>query len=320
LAATAPLCNAFIDPLDSNDPIPDWESERTPMTSRFEVSAWSVLAALATMLASTSCLSAEVAHFAPHRAVYELSLANSTAGSGVSDVSGRMVYELNGSPCDGYTQNMRFVTVMTNQEGTETVSDLRNSSWEDANGKKLRFSSTQYQNDELADSSQGDAARSKGPTPVVGVDLTKPSKKRVSLPTNIYFPMQHASTLIKAAKSGVRLFSANLYDGSEKGEKYYLTSTLIGNEYVPGAKPLSPAFKGSDKLAAVASWPMSISYFDADKTKEDQVPAYELSFRYFEDGVTSDLKIDYGEFAIKGELKELTFLDPGKCPATASAH
>ena len=34
----------------------------------------------------------------------------------------------------------------------------------------------------------------------------------------------------------------------------------------------------------------------------------------------SDLKIDYGSFAIKGELKELTFLDPGKCPASASAH
>lgn len=291
------------------------------MSSRFEVSAWSAFSALAATLASTSGLAAEPVHFAPHRAVYELSLADSTAGSGVSGVTGRMVYELNGSPCDGYTQNMRFVTVMTNQEGTETVSDLRNSSWEDADGKKLRFSSTQYQNDELADSSQGDAARSKkGPTPVVGVDLTKPSKKRVSLPTDIYFPMQHASTLVKAAKSGVKLFSANLYDGSEKGEKYYLTSTAIGNEYMPGTKPPSPAFKGSDKLAAVASWPMSISYFDANKDHEDQVPAYELSFRYFEDGVTSDLKIDYGEFAIKGELKELTFLDPGKCPATASVH
>ncbi len=89
---------------------------------------------------------------------------------------------------------------------------------------------------------------------------------------------------------------------------------------MPGTRPLSPAFKGSDKLAAVESWPMTISYFDAGKDKEDQVPAYELSFRYFENGVTSDLKIDYGEFAIKGELKELTFLDPGKCPATTSAH
>lgn len=290
------------------------------MTSRIEISARSVFAALAGLACAAPAGAQEPVHFAPHRAVYELSLADSSAGAGVSGVAGRMVYELNGSSCDGYTQNMRFVTVMTNQEGTETLSDLRNSSWEDADGKKLRFSSTQYQNDELADASQGDAARSKGTTPVVGVDLVKPSKKRVALPNDIYFPMQHASTLVQAAKNGVKLLTANLYDGSEKGEKYYLTSTAIGREYAPGAKPLSAAAKGGEKLAGVASWPMSISYFDAGKDQEDQLPAYELSFRYFEDGVTSDLKIDYGEFAIKGELKELTFLEPGKCPASASAR
>jgi hypothetical protein len=291
------------------------------MINRFEVSAWSAMAVVCGVLAGPSAGAAEPVHFAPHRAVYELSLNASTAGSGVSGISGRMVYELTGSACDGYTQKMRFVTEMTNQEGTDTLSDLRNSSWEDASGKKLKFSSTQYQNDQLADASQGDAARSKGPTPVVGVDLVKPSKKRVSLPNDIYFPMQHASTLVQAAKNGVKLFTANLYDGSEKGEKYYLTSTAIGNEYKPGSKPLTPAFSGSDKLAGIASWPMSISYFDAGKDQEDQVPAYELSFRYFENGVTSDLKIDYGEFSIKGQLKELTFLDPGKCPATeATAH
>src|SRR3569623_1840440 len=132
---------------------------------------------------------ADVTSFAPHRAVYDLSLGDASAGSGVTGIVGRMVYELKGSPCDGYTQNMRFVTVMTNQDGAETVSDLRNSSWEEADAKKLRFSSIQYQNDQVADSSQGDALRSKGTTPVVGVDLVKPAKKRLSLPTDIYFPM-----------------------------------------------------------------------------------------------------------------------------------
>jgi hypothetical protein len=290
------------------------------MSSRFAISAWAVAATLAGLLMSFPAQAVEPVQFVPHRAVYELSLADSTAGSGVSGISGRMVYELNGSACDGYTQNMRFVTVMTNQEGTETISDLRNSSWEDADGRKLRFSSTQYQNDELADSSQGDAARSKGTTPVVGVDLTKPAKKRVTLPTDIYFPMQHASSLVQAAKSGIKFFRANLYDGSEKGEKYYLTNTVIGNEIAAGAKPLSTKFEGAEKLAAVASWPMTISYFEANKDREDELPAYELSFRYFENGVTSDLRIDYGEFAIKGELKQLTFLDPGKCPVPAGAH
>jgi len=176
----------------------------------------------------------------------------------------------------------------------------------------------QYQNDQLADSSQGDALRAKGGTPVVGVDLVKPAKKRVSLPTDIYFPMQHASTLVQAAKSGVKMLTANLYDGSEKGEKYYLTNTIIGQKFGSGPTASPGSFKGAERLAQVESWPMTISYFEPGKDRQDQTPAYELSFRYFEDGVTSGLKIDYGEFSIKGELKELTFLEPGKCPAKDS--
>jgi hypothetical protein len=261
----------------------------------------------------------EAVTFSPHRAVYDISLVDSVPGSGVAGVTGRMVYELTGSQCDGYTQNMRFVTVMTNQEGEDTLSDLRNSSWEEAGGKRLRFSSSQYQNDQLADASQGDANHGAG-TASTGVNLVKPAKKRVSLPADIYFPMQHAATLIQAAKSGAKFFTANLYDGSEKGEKYYLTNTVIGSKIAPGAKPVAASLKGSEQLAPVASWPLTISYFDIGKDKEDSLPAYELSFRYFENGVTTDLRIDYGEFAIRGELKQLTFLDSGKCPAPASTH
>jgi hypothetical protein len=125
---------------------------------------------------------------------------------------------------------------------------------------------------------------------------------------------------VLAAKSGVKLFAANLYDGSEKGEKYYLTSTVIGKKYPAGAGPSAGRIKGVDRLAGVESWPMTISYFEAGKDRQDQIPTYELSFRYFENGVTSDLKIDYGEFAIKGDLKELTFLPPGRCSAIGGAR
>src|SRR5690349_17558963 len=71
---------------------------------------------------------------APHRAIYEMSLAEARGGAGVTAVSGRMVYELTGSACEGYTQNMRFVTQMTNQKGAATLTDLRSSSWEEGSG------------------------------------------------------------------------------------------------------------------------------------------------------------------------------------------
>lgn len=257
---------------------------------------------------------AQAATFAPHRAVYEITLTRSSAGSGVTDMSGRMVYELTGSACEGYTQNMRFVTRSSNSEGAETINDLRTSSWEEREGKRLRFSSTQYQNEIVADASQGDAERKdRSKKNGMQVDLTRPAKKRITLPGDVYFPMQHAAALIDAAKSGKTLLTANIYDGSEKGENYYATTAVIGKRLEPAAVASSVSVKNADRLPKAAAWPMAISYFETGKDKQDSPPVYELAFRYYENGITADLKIDYGEFAIQGEMKELEMLPLSKC-------
>lgn len=275
---------------------------------------WPLCAVLA--LAPVPALAADDVAFSPHRAVYDITLTRTAPGSGVAGLSGRMVFELNGSSCDGYTQNMRFVTRMANQEGGEAINDLRISSFEDAASKRLRFSSTQHQNDDLIEASEGDATRGKDGSGAK-VDLSKPSKKQVALPDDIYFPIQHGAALISSARDGRQLFTSNVYDGSEKGDKYYATTAIIGKKIDQGAVKSSAAFSGSDRLAQYDSWPIAISYFDPAKDKQDATPAYELGFRYYANGVTSNLRIDYGEFAIAGELKELTFLDAPACPERA---
>src|SRR5690606_35239299 len=76
--------------------------------------------------------------FAPHRAVYDLSLESAQSGSGVAGVNGRIVYELSGNACEGYAQSMRFVTQTLNQEGDAQTTDLRTSSWEEVPARRLR--------------------------------------------------------------------------------------------------------------------------------------------------------------------------------------
>lgn len=272
-----------------------------------------LLSAAVLCSAATAAAPAGAATFAPHRAVYEITLLRSSAGSGVSDMTGRMVYELTGSTCEGFTQNMRFVTRSSNSEGAETINDLRTSSWEEMGGKRLRFSSTQYQNEVVAEASQGDAQRQGQATDGLKIDLTRPAKKKVALTGDILFPMQHAGALIDAAKAGKLLMTANVYDGSEKGENFYTTTAVIGKRLEGTAVASSVSVKNADRLPKAVSWPMAISYFEARKDKQDAPPAYELSFRYFENGITEDLKIDYGEFAIHGEMKELEMLPVSKC-------
>ncbi len=136
----------------------------------------------------------------PHRAIYEMTLATTRGGSGVTAVSGRMVYELTGSACEGYTQNMRFVTQMTNQGGNAMITDLRSSSWEEGSGRRFRFSSSQFRDEKPTEATAGDAARANADD--IKVELTKPAKKGLSLSARVYFPIQHSIALLQAAKDG----------------------------------------------------------------------------------------------------------------------
>jgi hypothetical protein len=252
--------------------------------------------------------------FRPHRAVYDITFDHATPGSGVADMNGRMVYEMTGSRCAGYSQHMRFVTRMTNQEGVAQINDLRTTSFEDIAKHHLRFSSTQYEDQKLSEASQGSAEPAKGAT-FTEVKLTKPSKKTVKLPSDIYFPIQHSLALMDAARAGKSVFLANLYDGSDKGEKFYETNAVIGAKSPPGSVSVPDNVPNASELAKLASWPIAIGYFEPGPTKSDALPSYELSFRFYENGVSTNLYIDYGDFAIRGELKELTFLEEKACPA-----
>jgi hypothetical protein len=249
---------------------------------------------------------------APHRAVYDIVLDTARGAGSVTDLTGRMVYELTGNACDGYTQNMRFVTRTSGQEGSTKLSDLRSSSFEDGAFKTLKFSSSQYTDEQAGEQTGGDANRN-GPEGKVKVDVTRPGKLSLVLDAATLFPIQHSMKLLEAAKAGKTIFTSDLYDGSEKGEKVYATTAVIGGR--AGAPALAKLGKvpNAEKLDGMPAWPVSLSYFEKGKDQADSVPAYELAFLFFENGVSRRLFIDYGEFAVRGTLKEITFLDALPC-------
>jgi hypothetical protein len=269
--------------------------------------------ALAATAAPPAALGAQDIWLAPHRAVYEMTLATTRGGTGVTAVSGRMVYELTGSACEGYTQNMRFVTRMVNQGGTTMITDLRSTSWEDGNGRRFRFNSTQLRDEKPTEATAGDAARANSADDIK-VELTKPAKKGLSLSARVYFPVQHSIALLEAAKKRKEIFRADLYDGSEKGEKVYDTVSFIGRVRHAGDSKKLTRIKNAEVLDGMEAWPVSIAYFEPGSDKKDAFPVYELKFLFFENGVSRDLFIDYGEFAMRGELKDIIFHTPSKCP------
>lgn len=249
---------------------------------------------------------------APHRAVYEVVLDRASPGSGIVELSGRMVYEFTGDACQGYTQKFRLVTATTDQEGTSRTSDIRSSMWESGAGTEVRFTTTHYSDHKLQETYEGKATRS-SPTDKIDVVLARPASKKLSFKSGIYFPIQHTLAVVSAARDGRPQVLADLYDGSETGEKVNATTTFIGAPIAAGAAKSKLKFKNAEKLESVPSWPITISFFDGSKDKTDAVPSSEQSSRFFANGVSTDLTSDYGDYSLRFELSELTFLDVDVC-------
>jgi hypothetical protein len=252
---------------------------------------------------------------APHRAIYDMTLVKAAASANVGEVRGRMVFDFSGSVCEGYTLNMRLVTEIVDRDGKSSVNDLRSTTWEHAKGEKFRFNSSQYLNQRLGEQVMGVASR--GKEAGVNIAIDKPKKRQVKMPAGALFPTQHSIAILDAAQAGRSIVQADIYDGTEKGDKYYETTTFIGKALQPGSG--SEAIKSvpnAEKLDGLVSWPVTISYYESPtgkKMRDEGTPSYELSFRLYANGVSRRLQIDYGTFSIAGELSRIDFSEPAKC-------
>jgi hypothetical protein len=261
---------------------------------------------------------AQAIDLAPHRAIYDMSLHNAAAGSNVSEIRGRLVFDFEGSRCAGYSLKSRLVTEIFDRDGNSTVNDLRSSTFENGGGEKFRFDSSQYIDQRLSEKIAGEAAQRKK-TEAIDVTIEKPARRRMKLKGPALFPTQHSLAILNAARQGYGVLQANVYDGSEQGNKVLQTTTFIGKPTPPGVERGLSRVGHAKRLQDLVSWPVSISYYEPVKNPagDEGLPSYELSFRLYSNGVSEDLLINYGGFSITGDLTRIDFHAPAKCPAGA---
>jgi hypothetical protein len=243
----------------------------------------------------------------PHRAVYDLKLKDASERSGIEGMVGRMVYEFTGSACTGFTTNFRLVTKIDTGDETR-VSDQQTNTFEDVSAQQFHFETKSFTDEQLDKEVAGDA--STGETGVK-VDLTGPDGREIDLPAST-FPTNHMLEVIKNAKEGKRFFEARVFDGSEDGDKSLLTTTVIGKQQDPQQEDLDAAQAG--EFSKMAYWPVTIAYFN-DATAGDPTPVYNMSFKLYENGITRDLTMDYGDFVLSGSLSQLELLQKSDCQA-----
>ena len=263
-----------------------------------------LLATLSTSLLSlTPALAAPV--LAPHRAVYDLVLDQASDRSGITGLSGRMVYEFNGSACEGYTVKFRFVTQIATSENTR-LTDQQTTTFEDGEGKTFSFVTKSFVDQNLDREVKGTATREANGLKVA---LEKPSAGSVDL-AKTQFPTQHLVELIDKAEKGETFYETNLFDGSEDADKVMTTTVIVGKPAsAPADDPERPALA---KFAGDKVWPVDIAYFDMSGDGEE-TPQYRISFKLHQNGVTRDLTMDYNDFSMRGKLVNLQMLPETAC-------
>ncbi len=238
-----------------------------------------------------------------HRAVYDLNLTEASERSGITGISGRMVYELRGSACEGYTVRFRYVTQSSTTEASQ-MTDQQTTTFEDSDGKSFSFVTKSYTDQNLDKELRGNATREAAG---VKIQIDKPETRSFELkPTQ--FPTQHLLDLIARAKSGETFYETSIFDGSEDADKAMTTTVVVGKQ--TGASSSDPEYKALNTLTSEKFWPVDIAYFDETTEGGEETPDYRISFKLYENGLTRDLDMDYGDFIIHGRLVDLAVFEP----------
>ena len=248
---------------------------------------------------------------APHRAVYDLQLLRATQSANVGSVSGRMAYEVSGSECDGWTVSFRLVNRFDYKEGSPRLFDTRSSSWETGDGTAMNYSEKEFVDNKQEGEKRLNVVRA-GKNSVGEVSITLPKEMKTSISAETVFPMRHQLRLMDAASKGETRDVSLVFDGSDE-EKTVRAISTIGKKVNAGEGKKDKDNAQAAPLQSLPSWPVTIGYYSTDDDNSE-TPLYQINFDMYENGVSTGLVMDYGNFALSGKLSHLELLKAETCP------
>ena len=247
---------------------------------------------------SGAALPAAATDLAAHRATYDLKL-ESTHGGDVQAATGTMSYEVQDA-CDGWAVRQRLQMTVTNRDGQDIDMLSDYTTWESKDGLRLRFRTRQTTDQAVTSDIAGEASLKATGQPG-SAHFTSPEDSTKPLPAGTLFPMQHTAALLAAAVAGNKVLGVPLFDGTSAAgaQDSSIVITSWGGPR-PGKWP---------DLAKLPSGRFHIAFFDHGP--ENMEPDYEVSMRYWSNGVADDLDMDFGDFVMAGKLAEFRLLPHG---------
>jgi hypothetical protein len=240
----------------------------------------------------------------PHKALYDINLVATRSGAQVVNISGKMFYEWKPS-CEGWITDHRFNLFYeyADSPAMKITSDF--STFEDFNGESFSFSARRKRDNNLYQDLRGRATMAdKGGD----VNFTKPDDLSFELTQGAMFPMSHTAQMVREALAGKKLFQAVVFDGSDD-EGPVEINTFIGAP-VNALQKIEPSEALDMSLLNNKAWNVRMAVFPIlDKEASSD---YEMDMIFHENGVISNMLIEYDNFSV---TQKLVALEPVRAEA-----
>jgi hypothetical protein len=237
----------------------------------------------------------------PHRAVYDLSFAGGKGRSQVVDVTGAMEFAWEDA-CDGWSVTQRTAMSFSYQSGETVNLGWNLVTWESKDGLRYRFFIRNLENGEVKEEYRGEAHLN-GPGEAGIADYTVPEGRKMQLPAGTLFPTAHTVALLKHIEAGENFLWATIFDGFDEDGisdiSALVTKSMTTEAAAAGRSPL---------LSTVPSNRIHLAFFKhSDGSTE---PEHEQQLRLHMNGIVESIVLDFVDFKVEGELRELKALKP----------
>lgn len=252
----------------------------------------------------------------PHRALYDVSLTSARTGSQIINIRGKMFFEWKPS-CEGWITEHRFTLTYDYADSPPMTIGSDFSTFENFDGKGLDFSSRRKKDGELYEELRGKAKL--GQKDGTGLaTYSMPGGLTFDLGRATIFPTNHTINLVRKARQGGGFMRSVIFDGSDDQGPVEV-NTFVGKPFAKGVKTVlrnSASFKpvaagAIDEKLLGAGWKVQMAFFPvlAGELTSD----YELTMAFHENGVISDMMIEYGDFSVSQKLVALETVKGDSC-------
>ena len=232
----------------------------------------------------------------PHKALYEVRLSSKKSSAKVSNITGKMFYEWQ-PECEAWVSNHRFDMMYEYVELPPVRITSEFSTYESFDGKSFNFTSQRKREGVLLEEVRGSVQPNDAGTGQQAV-YNVPADLVYDLPDGTLFPMAHTLDVLQKIKDGKTFYKATIFDGSDEDGPVDINS-FVGKQGAFTAEKQYEAMIDKDLVANTAQ-KMRLAFFPLNNA--DLTSDYEMSLLFHDNGVISNMTIDYSDFSIEQTL------------------